>query len=187
MGARVGLAGDVEVGSYELQLKTSIDLLCHEMKNVREALARRSETAPIAADFQASGVGPASGILMLDLGGPAQGYVWELRRASFFEGDLPLTTPASGRGWVFSGTWMGYTASGTAGALAAQINGMQYIDDTQTLTFPVSRFYAGAASAIKYPEHYIALISPNTTGLLYAVSGSAAQYPDPSAHISIDF
>jgi hypothetical protein len=180
--AQVEVAGNVSLGDAVLQLHAGIQALLKQQRAMARII-ERSRTQPNAADFGVSGICPASGALVFDLGGPALGYIWEVRRVSFFEADNPIAA-VGGTGWLFTGTSMGPAAAGSSSLPTASLVGQQFVDKTG-VNFPTSGLYDSAMVPLKYPEHVLVAITNGSSGVLYGVSGTAAQYPDPTQDVEL--
>ena len=132
--------------------------------------------ASIPADYQnaAAAAYPASGTLALDLGVPAQGTFWEVRRLII--GGSDITTSPAGTGWVFvQGSQP--NAAGTNPSIA------QAADQT-TGTLPQKAFYGTHELVVNPGEHLWVIITGGTSGVQYVASFKAEVF-DLSARATI--
>lgn len=135
-------------------LSTVAERLAESAKVQREANRRAEQAAallPIPYRTRAQGF-PSSNALVLDLGGPAQGRVWELRHA-VVGGELPSDTRAGAAYYYRVG-----------GVLTTQMPGLASMFDVidWTATLPAVAFYAAGDVTIVGGERLVVVITGAT-------------------------
>lgn len=167
---------DLSVGGLLASIK---GVLVRNQKLLTKLVQR---SFPVSADFAGSALYPATGVLVVDLGGPAQGQVWLIRRWMFLSAGDPTSSPA-GVGFIFTGTSM---SSAVSPVLSATLANMQLVDKTNA-PFPTSGFYDAGMVVCRYPEHIIGVVTAGTIGAGYMVNGTATQVPEGSDFAEVDF
>jgi hypothetical protein len=119
----------------------------------------RGQRIPIDAPIQGSGTADASGDVVFDCGGPAQGRVWVLRRLAV--GGTDPTAVATGSAYFYAST----------SQLIAQLSASQWFDFASTL--PLVGWYTSRQVVIPAPLHIMCRIKGGASGALYVVSGGA--------------
>lgn len=124
-----------------------------ETRRANQLAAQAAALAPISYRRRASGT-PASGALVLDFGGPAQGRTWELRHV-VVGGDTPADTRA-GAAYVYR------VAGGVLASMPAMLSMSDVIDWTATL--PNVSFYAAGDVPIVAGERIFVVVAGGTDG-----------------------
>lgn len=150
------------------------------LEAMHRSLQRANELAAQAALLTPSStVQPASGIfltgipLVLDLGGPAQGHVWDVRRI-VVGGVLP-TTAATGVADVYA------SAAGPSQQPSSLID---WVDRAAAL--PLSGFYGAGDVGVRYPEHLYAIVTAATNGQTYLAGARVVDRIESPATRSVE-
>lgn len=148
-------------GGLAIAFHAGIGSLSEAQAETNRLLRRLASSAPIPIDapIQGSGTADASGDVVFDCGGPAQGRVWVLRRLAVGLSDP--TAAASGAAYFYASNSM----------LTQQLSTSQWFDVASTL--PLVGWYTSRQVVIKFPHHIICRIKAGTSGDIYAVSGLA--------------
>lgn len=155
------------------KLSASLDANTREMARVREALAEQAAIlTPVWMPINAADTSASSGNLTLDLGGPPQGYVWELRSCSV-AGTLP-TTAVNGSAYLYRSN---------AGKSQVPTSSMEWLDLKTTL--PAWGFYGAGDLYIRYPENlYVVIVTPSASTLYIAGATVLSRIDTPTARTS---
>lgn len=140
--------------------------LCSRMDRQQADFERRAASIP--GDYQNStqGTFPSSGTLALDLGAPAKGQFWNVRRIVI--GGADITTQPAGVGWVFvQGSPPNQSGSNPTVAQAA---------DFTSGTLPQRAFYGTHQLVVGDSEHLWVVIAGGTAGTQYVASVKAETY-----------
>lgn len=157
-------------------LALKIGGLCERIDRQQDDWARLIATIP--GDYQnaVAGAFPASGTLALDLGSPAQGTFWNVRRLII--GGADITTTPAGTGWVFvQGSPPNQNGANPSIAQAADIT---------SGALPQKAFYGTHELAVAPGEHLWVIVVGGTNGTQYVASVKAETY-SLTARISADF
>lgn len=155
-------------GSFSAKLLAGLHTLAERLDRHTREVAEANRLAqsaaallPIPYRTRQQDVCGATGVVVLDFGGPAQGRVWELRHV-VVGGDLPSTV-AGGAAYVYR----------VAGVAKSSIPGSLSMADAidWTATLPNVSFYGpGDAGVIVAPERVFVVITGGTNGQDYQAS-----------------
>lgn len=155
--------GDTPGGGWGVQLlgnlKATIGQLGDRFEDATRRLGRdlvhqAGALLPVGATVVAGDSYPASGVLVLDLGGPAQGRVWDLRRLVI--GGLTVATAAAGSGDVYV----------SAAGKSAQPSGLaEWVANAASL--PLAGTWGAGEISLRFPERLYVVISSGTSGQEY--------------------
>lgn len=106
----------------------------------------------------------ASGAAVLDLGGPAQGRVWDVRR--LVAGGKQVTIAAAGSADAF------FTAA-PASSVPGGLTLAEWVDTAATL--PLTAYWGAGEFELRYPEHLFVVFRSATNGQQYM---AAARFVD---------
>lgn len=169
----IGAAADIQIGPLVLEAMASLHA---DMRSLTESVAKAAERiarveelyaklGPVDVPLRAAATSNSSGSgFLLDLGGPASGRVWLLRRL------LVGTT-----------TWT--SVAGTANVYVSAVrpspgqgNLADMVDNAATL--PLAAFYSNRQIALHAPQRlYVELVNP-VASTTYVAGGSAEDLPD---------
>ena len=165
IGAEIG--GGVELGSTSLGVIAAVGAKFDGLAaQVRKLLAEQDayEFGAVEVALRGAATSTASGAtVVIDLGGPAYGRLWQVRRL------------------VVGGAQWGDTAAGTALVVVApNASATPPTSDVAdfTATIPNSAFYSTGQVIVRNPARlYIVVLTP-TASTTYAVGGAATDMPD---------
>jgi hypothetical protein len=177
-GAAAG--GGLSIGGLNLgviaDLAVSLGTLAASIQRQQAAIDREARAIPGDYQFAASGVYPASGNLVLNLGSPDQGQYWLVRR--IVVGGSDITTTPAGIGWVFvQGSPPNQNGANPPTASVA---------DFTTGTFPQKAFYGTHQLVADETEFVYVVITAGTPGTLYVASLKAETYDRSSVRGSFE-
>lgn len=157
--------GGLDLGVFA-DLAFHIGGLTKQVQRQADERDRRANNIP--GDYQnaAAASFPASGTLALDLGSPAQGTFWNVRRLII--GGSDITTTPAGTGWVFvQGSAPNQNGANPSIAQAA---------DVTSGTLPQRAFYGVHELTVSAGEHLWVIIVSGTNGTQYVASVKAEAY-----------
>lgn len=116
---------------------------------------------------------PSSGNLVFDLGSPAQGQFWQVRR--LIVGGLTIADTPAGVAWV--------AVQGSAPNQEGTTVNLANVADFTSQTFPQRAFY-GTHEVIVLPgEHLYVVISGGTSGTHYSASAKAEVFDTMATYV----
>lgn len=167
MSLDTGIDADLNVGDVELKavlgLTASLNSLTKELKKTRdiEAAYQRGAVEVVLRGSASSDSG--SDTLIIGLGGPAFGRLWEVRRLTV--GGGLWTTTVAGQALV---------VVGPAHSLTPPLSDI--VDQAGTL--PSVSGYSTRQIVVRHPDHLRVVFLTPTASTQYAVGGAATDYPD---------
>jgi hypothetical protein len=173
MGAEVG--GGIELGEFSLgaiaALGASVNSLAKEMDRIKKEQDAYQYGA-IEVRLGASSVSAASGNLVIDLGGPGQFRLWEVKRLT-----------------VGGGLWTD-TVAGQALVVVSSSNpsGAPALTDVadQESSLPAVASYGTRQLVVRHPQRlFVVFVTPTAT-TQYAAGGAATDFPDKPLRIRTD-
>lgn len=172
---------DQDAGMFA-ELCAKIDLHIGSTDRLAQTLEkqrRRPLAQPVFGRTAASGVAPASGILVLGfpLAGPDQGHFWYVR--SIIIAGLSPTTTAAGRADVYVSS----SALVSQASLAA-IGSSDWRD--VSLTMPNIAFYGRGEFPLRLNEKLFVVISNGTSGQGYVAAAQFEDFEEGSSRESWD-
>lgn len=165
-----GLDIDVEALGIEARLLFELG---SEVAGIRAEWAKYlklqveyEKRGPVTVQMNRDGTVDANGDPeWIDLGGPAYGRVWEVRR--LVTGGLTWATTAAGTALaVVSST-----------PLRRQVPNIANVRDEAT-SLPLPAFYGAGQFSVRNPDHVFIVIIGGTAGQQYVANGSAFDSPD---------
>lgn len=165
--------------SLDADLKVSLDLLGGSVKRLAEQQERANQLVQQAGLLQpssrtetAADVCGSTGTLVLDLGGPAQGRLWDVRR--IVVGGATRLTAAAGTADVFVSA---------AGKLQQPGSLLDWADEAATM--PLMATYGAAELALRYPEHLFIVINGGTSTQQYLAAARVVDHMDtPTSRVT---
>jgi hypothetical protein len=148
-----------------VDLQGEIASLHSTMKKILRVEEEYQQKGPTLVNLQGSGtVDSNSDPLVIDLGGPNQNRVWEVRQ--LIAGGLTWATTVAGNGLIVISS-----APPTApyGLVAMQ---------DHIAAFPAVAFYSGGQFRLRAPTHVYLVILSGTASTPYQVAGDAYDMPD---------
>lgn len=142
------------------KLTGSLNLFLGAVNKLAESQDRANRLAQAALLVPAGRVEVDSGIavtatnLILEIGGPAQGRLWDVSRI-VIGGNLP-TTAAAGAAYV-------YVSSAPSGSVPTSIT--EWVDTAATL--PLNAFYSPSQVFLRYPERLYVVVVGGTNAQQY--------------------
>lgn len=122
-----------------------------DLKDMRQLVLQAGLLLPAGTVVGAAGTFPSSGSLVLDLGGPAQGRLWDVAR--IVVGGITPSTAAAGAADVYVSA---------AGRSAMPGGLIEWCDTASSL--PLNAFYSPGQVFLRYPERlYVVLRSGTST------------------------
>jgi len=154
--------GGVELGVWA-DLAVKIGGLCDRMDRQQAYWDRVAASWP--GDYQTAAVGvyPSSGTLALDLGGPALGTEWDVRR--IVVGGQVITDAPAGVGWVF--------VQGSPPNAGGATPSVAQAADVTANSLPQRAFYGTHELVAGAGEHVWVVIVGGTAGAAYSASVKA--------------
>jgi hypothetical protein len=150
-----------------LDLKTGIGVLRDEITLLIKAEYEYQQRGPLFVQLRASAAADSSADdLVLDLGGPAVGRIWEVRR--LIVGGVTWDTTASGNAQIFI----------LANPPMLNIDPPLTELADQATTLPAKNFYSTGQFILRNPSRLIVLIDSPTASQVYAATGSVVDRPD---------
>ncbi len=148
-------------------LNKRLDRLNRLQKNALRAVT------PVFSRVFATGIFPASGGLILNLGGPEQGRFWYVR--SIQVGGLSPTTAALGRADIFV-SGMDLRAYSSNAAPLAQVGLQDWRD--QAVTLPAVAPYSHGGLPLRLNENLFVIFSNGTSGQQYVAAAQIIEYEE---------
>lgn len=167
---RSGIKAFLDVG---ISIGKSVD---QQTANVRALLQRLEFNTPIDYAVSASGVFPASGNLVLNLGTPDQGTYWEVESCAV--GGLDQNITAAGSAGLYVSGYL--PLSGTSAT-----PGMTALCD-QAKTFPNVGFYGGRDIVVNDQEYFFLIVFGGTVGQQYAANASVSVFNTASSRGNVE-
>lgn len=150
--------------SIDLELKGSLDLFGGHVKRLADAAERTNRLAQQAGLLQPTSINigetdtcPSTGTLVLDLGGPAQGQLWDLRR--LVVGGATRATSAGGTADV-------YVSAAPKSTMPGPL--LDWVDEA--ITMPLMATYGASEVGLRYPERLFVVILGGTNTQQYTAS-----------------
>ena len=173
MGAEVD--AEVDLGPLVLEsivgLKASFDSVAKELKKARE-VEDAYQFGAVEVPLSGSAMSEATGNLVISLGGPSYGRLWQLRRLSV-GGGLWTDTVAGQALIVVTSS----TSSGTPP--------LTDIAD-QAATLPNIATYSTRQVVLRHPNRlFVVFVAPTAT-TQYAVGGAVTDYPDRRVRLTTE-
>lgn len=109
-----------------------------------------------------SAVADASGLVVLDLGGPALGYSWQFRTAAVLTDDLATPEPAAGPVYLALSAF-------PSKVIAADVIQVES-DNDSAVGLPVSFSGGHGENELTLPDHLAVWIFNATPGLIYTAT-----------------
>jgi len=159
--------GGAEVGGFSLDaivgLKASLDGLTTELRKRRQMEAAYQGGA-VEVMLRNAAVSASTGNLIMGLGGPPYGRLWEVKRLTV--GGALWTSSVAGQAIV--------VISPASGQTAPPLNDVA----DQASTLPNVAYYSTRQLVVRHPNHlFIVILSPTAT-TQYSVGGQASDFPD---------
>lgn len=149
-------------------LKSSVDRLA-ALQTEWVAMEKARQYDPRPMSILGNGSTDSSGHdLVIDCGGPPQGYYWELR-ALYISGPLPTSTVAGAA----------YFSDSPTAPVAGNLSSMNAFD--QATSIPQAAFYIGRQGVVVAPSKLWCVIHGGTAATQYIVSGLTDEILDRSA------
>jgi hypothetical protein len=159
---------EVDLGPLVLEtlvgLKASFDSVTKELRKSREeeaAYQRGAVSVPLRQSAMSNSAGAS---LIMDMGGPSYGRLWEVRRITV--GGALWTSTVAGQGLLI------VTAS------SGQVTPALYDIADQSPTLPDVALYSSRQLVVRHPNHLFLVILTPTATTQYAAGGEATDLPD---------
>ena len=165
---RNGIKAFLDVG---IQIGQSVD---RHQESIRTLLARLEKNTPVVAPRIASGVYPASGNLILNMGSPDQGTYWEVQSVAVGGTDYNVTAAGSAALYV-----CGFLPTPTN---SPGITSM--VDYAPTL--PNAAFYGGKDIVVNDQEYLALILFSGTSSQTYAANAKVAVFNVAAARGSVE-
>jgi len=171
------LDADVGVGNADLQavlaLTASMNSLTKELKKTRD-LERAYQKGAVEVILRGSAVSNSAGAtLIIGLGGPAYGRLWEVRRITC--GGAFWTSTVAGQGLLI--------VSAASGQVTPALGDI--VDQAPSL--PNVALYGTRQFTVRHPNHvYLVILTP-TVSTQYAAGGQATDYPDERVALTTEY
>lgn len=169
-----GLAGGIELGEVSvgalIGVRASVDGLAKEMERLRRAQDEYQWGAVEVALRGASNSDAAGDSLVIDVGGPAYGRLWQIRRLAI--GGALWTSVVAGTALVVISP--NRSASPPLSDVADQANSL-----------PLPAFYSTGQLIVRHPNRLSVVILTPTASTTYAVGGAATDLPDRRHAITV--
>ena len=162
------IEAEVDLGPLVLDamvgMKASFDSMAKEMKKIRDEEAAYQRGA-VSVPLRASQMSDAAGAsLIMDMGGPTYGRLWEVRRITV--GGALWTSVVSGQGLLI------VTSS------SGQVTPALYDIADQSPSLPNVALYSSRQLVVRHPNHLFLVILTPTASTQYAAGGEATDLPD---------
>lgn len=172
MEAEVG--GGIELGEFSLKalagVQGSFDGVLHELKKIAK-YEEAYQFGAVEVALRGSASSDAAGdSVVIDLGGPAYGRLWQLRRLV-----------------VGGALWTSTVAGSALVVVSTQRSSTPPLPDIadQAPSLPNVATYSTGQVIVRNPNHlYVVFLSP-TASTLYAVGGAATDIPDSRHPITV--
>ena len=166
MGAEV--EAEVDLGPLVLEsivgLKASFDTVAKELKKARE-VEDAYQRGAVSVPLRQSAVSNAAGsTIVMDMGGPQYGRLWEVRRITV--GGALWTSTVAGQGLLI------VTSS------SGQVTPALYDIADQSPSLPNVALYSSRQLVVRHPNHLFLVILTPTATTQYAAGGEATDLPD---------
>jgi hypothetical protein len=146
-----------------IDLHASIDTLNKRLRNIA-AIEAAYQDGAIEVPLRNAAVSAASGSLIMGLGGPRYGRLWEVKRLTI--GGAQWTSVVAGQALI--------VVSPTAGQLTPALGDIA----DQAGSLPLVSYYSTRQLTVRHPNHlYVVILTP-TASTQYSVGGQATDYPD---------
>jgi hypothetical protein len=168
----VMVSDEPNTGGIQLDIGAGLKLAFGQLTDeLREQRQLALDSKPI--DYRNSAVGafPSSGNLGLDLGGPALGRLWLVRRV--IVAGLTWGTTAAGTAEVYVG--------GTTPQLAASSRDITMLTD-ESAALPNKAFYSNRQMPVQHGERVIAVVIGGTSTQQYVATIQAEDYSVAGLH-----
>ena len=167
IGAGINI-GEASFGAL-LDIKASVDTLGDLTRELLRQQEAYEEYGPVQLALRAAGVSAASGVLIMNLGGPSYGRLWEVRRLII--GGATWGATVAGRGDIV-------VAANTPNATNRSLPDI--VDVAASL--PSVAFYSSGQIVLRNPQQlYVVIVNPTAT-TQYAVGGGGFDVPDRPAY-----
>lgn len=140
----------------------------------RDRLRQRKRLIPMDFDASAAGVFPAAGVLVLPLGQPSQGRLWEVRNWSC--GGVTWGTAAVGSATLGGTGAYGRFTGGSQGQAASASPPTQEVQDAFA-TLPAVHQIGTRQIVVNPGETLCAVVSGGTNGQQYVAHAYVIDYP----------
>jgi hypothetical protein len=147
-------------------LALQIGGLATQVKRHQDRLERIARSLPSDYQYAVPGIYPASGSLALDLGSPAVGTFWNVRR--IIVGGSDITTEPDGVAWVF--------VQGSNPIAAGANPSIAQAADLTVNALPQRSFYGTHQLVVYPPEHLWVIITSGTAATQYVASMKVEEY-----------
>lgn len=148
-----------------VNLNSSLEQMNKRLAHIEALEAAYEERGPVRVALRAAEASDASGAaIVLDLGGPAHGRLWEVRRLVL--GGAAWSSTAAGTALIVTG-------SGTASSAPPLPD---VVDEAASL--PKVSFYSSGQVVLRNPAHLYIVIDSPTASTTYAAGGEAFDMPD---------
>ena len=168
IGAGVNI-GEASFGAL-LDIKASIDTLGDLTRELLRQQEAYEEYGPVQLSLRAAGVSPAAKDLVLNLGGPSYGRLWEVRRLV-----------VGGANWA---AVVGGRADIIIAANAPLNTPPRALSDVVDVakSLPSVAFYSSGQLVLRNPQQLYVVIATPTATTQYAVGGGGFDVPDRPAY-----
>ena len=167
MSLQAEVEGGAEVGGFSLDaivgLKASLDGLTTELRK-RRAIEAAYQGGAVEVPLRQAAVSASTGNLVMSLGGPSYGRLWEVKHLTV--GGALWTSTVAGQALIVVSPASGQTAPALS----------DVADEAGTL--PNVAYYSTRQLVVRHPNHlYVVILSPTAT-TQYSVGGQATDFPD---------
>ena len=156
--------------NISLELGNKIDKLAQAQQRLANAL---QVDTPVVYRFVQSAVYPASGYLMLNMGGPDVGTYWNMRSVAIGGTDVSVT--AAGKVGIYVS---GYVNATTSPGLGALVDGAEWGQQDQ---MPYTNQYSNEQVRLNNGENLSVGIFGGTPGQTYVANIAVMVYPTGAA------
>jgi hypothetical protein len=158
------------MASLQVGLERVVDGLArlHEQREL-ERIEQRNYL-PIYTPIQGSGICPASGILRLNCGGPAQGRVWSVRRLVVGGAQLASTVNGTAEVYAYGGP------PDLNQPMLSELLDATILIGTPLTPLPNIGYYEPGQAVVMPPAGLWILIRNGSAGVQYTVGGTAVDY-----------
>lgn len=167
MSLGAGVDAEVDLGPLVFELmggiKASLDSLTKAIKRTRD-IEDAYQFGAVEVMLRSAAVSGSSGSLILGLGGPPYGRLWEVKRLTV--GGALWTSTVAGQAIV--------VVSPASGQLTPTLADVA----DQAGSLPSVAYYSTRQLVVRHPNHlYVVILTPTAT-TQYAVGGTATNFPD---------
>lgn len=168
MSLDVGAGADLELGPISLQaiagLGASLDSMTTALKALRQ-VEKAYQFGSVEVALRGSGVADSAGdTLIIDMGGPSHGRLWQLRRIAI--GGVTWDTMVGGSALIIQS--------------ANQPSKKPPLPDIAdaVASLPTNGFYSTGQVIVRHPNHLFVIIDSPDETVNYSVGGQATDMPD---------